>query len=89
MIHNFIYPFSQTATLETVGGKGLNLMRLTQAGMPVPSGFVVSTASYAAFVTFNHLDEKLEAAFAALEAGQPLREISAQIRTACGGSSRS
>jgi rifampicin phosphotransferase len=81
MTNNFIYPFSQTATIEMVGGKGLNLMRLTQAGMPVPPGFVVSTAAYAAFVTFNHLEEQLAVAFAALEEGQSVGEISARIRT--------
>jgi rifampicin phosphotransferase len=82
MTHNFIYSFSQTATLEMAGGKGLNLMRLTQAGMPVPPGFVVSTAAYAAFVAYNSLDDQLVAAFAELEEGQPLEEISTQIRAA-------
>jgi rifampicin phosphotransferase len=82
MVTSFIHPFTQTATLETVGGKGLNLMRLTQAGMPVPPGFVVSTAAYAAFVAFNHIDEQLADAFSALAAGQPLGEISARIRAA-------
>jgi pyruvate,water dikinase len=79
---DFIVNFDQTATLETVGGKGLNLMRLTQAGMPVPPGFVVSTVAYAAFVAFNHLESTLSAGFTALEQGQPLAEISAQIRAA-------
>jgi rifampicin phosphotransferase len=82
MTHNLIYSLSQTSTLETVGGKGLNLMRLTQAGMPVPPGFVVSTAAYAAFVAFNHLDEELGDAFAAQETNQPLAETSARMRSA-------
>jgi pyruvate,water dikinase len=38
------------ATLETAGGKGLNLSRLRRAGFPVPPGFIVSTAAYRAFV---------------------------------------
>ena len=78
MTNNCIFPFVQTATLEMVGGKGLNLMRLTQAGMPVPPGFVISTAAYMAFMKFNHL----EAVLAVLEQSQPLAEISAQIRAA-------
>jgi phosphohistidine swiveling domain-containing protein len=82
MTYDFIYLFSQTTTLEAVGGKGLNLMRLTQAGMPVPPGFVVSTEAYAKFVTFNHLDNQLEIAFDALAAGRSLEEVSAQIRIA-------
>jgi phosphohistidine swiveling domain-containing protein len=38
------------ATLQTAGGKGLNLSRLRRAGFPVPPGFIVSTAAYEAFV---------------------------------------
>jgi phosphohistidine swiveling domain-containing protein len=33
--------------LARVGGKGLNLGRLTRAGLPVPPGFVVTTQAYA------------------------------------------
>jgi hypothetical protein len=29
------------ATLETVGGKGMSLAKLTRAGLPVPDGFLV------------------------------------------------
>ncbi len=54
---NWIVTFDQTASLEMVGGKGLNLIRLTQAGMPVPPGFIISTRAYADFVRFNHLEE--------------------------------
>jgi pyruvate,water dikinase len=82
MTPNFIVTFEQTTALEIVGGKGLNLIRLTGAKMPVPPGFVVSTAAYEAFVKFNRFDEQLSATFAMLEQGQPLAEISAQIRKA-------
>lgn len=39
-----IHPFTETPlpTLEQVGGKGLSLMRLTDADLPVPPGFVCS-----------------------------------------------
>lgn len=79
---NFILHFDQPAMLETAGGKGLNLMKLTRAGMPVPPGFVVATAAYEAFVKFNGLDEALASAFAALGQSQPLLEISDRIRAA-------
>ncbi|GAA4779700.1 PEP/pyruvate-binding domain-containing protein [Citricoccus nitrophenolicus] len=36
--------------LEQLGGKGASLVSMTAAGMPVPPGFVVTTASYDAFV---------------------------------------
>ena len=35
---------------ELFGGKGANLARLSSAGLPVPSGFVVTTDAYRAFV---------------------------------------
>jgi pyruvate,water dikinase len=36
--------------LATAGGKGANLGELTRAGLPVPPGFVLTTAAYRAFV---------------------------------------
>jgi phosphohistidine swiveling domain-containing protein len=39
------------ATIETVGGKGASLARLSAAGLPVPDGFYVTTAAYALFVS--------------------------------------
>lgn len=37
------------------GGKGANLGELAQAGLPVPQGFVLTTAAYDAFVDANDL----------------------------------
>ena len=37
-------------TLENLGGKGSSLVTMTEAGMPVPPGFVVTTASFDAFM---------------------------------------
>ncbi|AXJ10803.1 PEP/pyruvate-binding domain-containing protein [Arthrobacter sp. PM3] len=37
------------------GGKGVGLGGLVQAGLPVPPGFVLTTAAYAEFVAANHL----------------------------------
>src|SRR3954465_13442142 len=36
--------------LAVAGGKGANLGELTRAGLPVPPGFVLTTAAYRAFV---------------------------------------
>jgi len=33
-------------SLDLVGGKAVNLARMIQAGLPVPGGFVVTTAAY-------------------------------------------
>lgn len=43
--------FDSPETLDSsiVGGKGANLARLTQAGLPVPSGFVLSAKAYDVF----------------------------------------
>ena len=34
---------SESATLALAGGKGANLARLAQAGLPVPGGFTITT----------------------------------------------
>jgi phosphohistidine swiveling domain-containing protein len=47
------------ATLPTVGGKGMNLGRLTRAGLPVPPGFFVTTAAYQAYVEAHHLQDRI------------------------------
>ena len=38
------------ANLETVGGKGMSLAKLANAGIPVPDGFHITTAAYRQFV---------------------------------------
>ena len=45
--------------LETVGGKGRSLAKLSNAGFNVPGGFQVTTAAYRSFVADNHLQEKI------------------------------
>ncbi len=45
---------------ELLGGKGAHLARLSSAGFPVPSGFVVITDAYRAFVESHELDDWLE-----------------------------
>jgi pyruvate,water dikinase len=46
------------ATLALAGGKGASLARLSQAGLPVPDGFHVTTAAYLDFVAENRLQER-------------------------------
>ena len=43
------------ASLSRVGGKALSLARLAVAGLPVPSGFLLSTTAYTDFVEANEL----------------------------------
>jgi len=49
------------------GGKGANLGELTGAGLPVPPGFVVGAAAYAAFCDEHGLRERLAAELAAVD----------------------
>ena len=69
------------ATIETVGGKGASLARLSRAGLPVPDGFQITTAAYRRFVTGNKLQEQILAAVSAVAADQPatLEEASGRI----------
>ncbi|SEW02233.1 phosphoenolpyruvate synthase [Natrinema salifodinae] len=45
--------------LEKVGGKGASLGELTGAGLPVPSGFVVTAGTYRSFIEAAEIDEEL------------------------------
>lgn len=46
-------------SLAVAGGKGANLGELHQMGMPVPAGFVITTAAYQGFVEANHLHARI------------------------------
>jgi len=45
--------------LEIVGGKGRSLSKMTVAGFPVPSGFLLTTAAYRRFVVENELQAQI------------------------------
>src|SRR6266568_4172302 len=45
--------------LPVAGGKGANLGELVRARLPVPDGFVVTTAAYDRFVAENRLGETI------------------------------
>ena len=47
------------ATLETVGGKGRSLAKMTTAGFPVPGGFLLATAAYKRFVEETGLQAEI------------------------------
>lgn len=57
----------ENANLETVGGKGMSLARMSRAGLPVPGGFHISTEAYREFVALNQLQEKIQAALQGLK----------------------
>ncbi|HYG59510.1 MAG TPA: PEP/pyruvate-binding domain-containing protein, partial [Symbiobacteriaceae bacterium] len=43
------------ASLELAGGKGASLAKLVAAGLPVPPGFVLTTAAYRSYVAANNM----------------------------------
>ena len=59
------------ATIETVGGKGASLARLSVAGLPVPDGFCVTTAAYRRFVEEHGLQDEILAIVSDGDPGQP------------------
>lgn len=44
-----------------VGGKGANLGELTQAGLPVPPGFIITADAYFAYIKNTGLEQKISA----------------------------
>ncbi len=55
------------ATLPIAGGKGASLARMAAAGLPVPSGFHVTTVAYAAFVARAGLQQTIGGALAGVD----------------------
>ncbi|QDP97040.1 phosphoenolpyruvate synthase [Microlunatus elymi] len=56
-----IRPFDSIAAtdLRLAGGKGANLGELTRAGLPVPPGFVITTAAYDDFLARTEMRNKI------------------------------
>lgn len=75
----FVLPLdSADVTLAVAGGKGVNLSRLVRAGFPVPSGFLITTSAYHAFVQANDL--RTQILDAASDRGETAERKSAAIR---------
>jgi phosphohistidine swiveling domain-containing protein len=81
---NYIQQLSDTAVPErsVIGGKGAGLARLAAAGVPVPPGFVVTTAAYADFVELNDLTAAIESLMEGVDYDNPdqLNEVTGKIR---------
>ena len=59
------------ANIESVGGKGANLVRLVNAGYPVPEGFLIPTMVYRNFIQHNGLETWLQRALKGLDPTSP------------------
>ena len=80
----YIYNFAdvQAADVAVAGGKGVGLGNLVRAGLPVPPGFVLTTAAYEAFVDANGIQARIEelATLPPEAAPQDYEDASAAIR---------
>lgn len=67
---------------ESVGGKGANLGLLARSGFPVPPGFTVTTAAYAAFLQTGGLGDEMAGRIGALdyESADALERVTAEVR---------
>jgi rifampicin phosphotransferase len=74
---------SARASLEVAGGKGASLARLAAAGLPVPSGFHVTTLAYRRFVQANGLRASIldTASNAALDSPASLQAAALTIQS--------
>ena len=68
--------------LALLGGKGANLVRLTQAGFRVPPGFCITTEAYQAAVAAGGLRQRIVAMAEAADYNKPdaLETTTASIR---------
>jgi pyruvate,water dikinase len=68
--------------LENLGGKGASLVTMTSAGMPVPPGFVVTTAQFDAFMDEAGITEETHRLLADLDPEDMAQvdKVSATIR---------
>ena len=82
MTTNYVLSLAdKRVTIETTGGKGASLARLSAAGLPVPDGFHTTTEAYRRFVAENDLQPGILAALEPIDPAQPatLEAASARI----------
>jgi phosphohistidine swiveling domain-containing protein len=83
MTQTWILPLdSPGLSIGVAGGKGVNLARLAAQGLPVPPGFLVTTAGYRDYVIHNQLASVIQQTVSGLQASDAaaLEEASKQIR---------
>ncbi|MGF9663909.1 PEP/pyruvate-binding domain-containing protein [Arthrobacter crystallopoietes] len=69
-------------TLEALGGKGSSLVTMTSAGMPVPPGFVVTTAAFDEFMSDAGITQEIHDLLEGLDPEDvaEMEKVSAGIR---------
>jgi len=65
-----------------VGGKGANLGEMTNAGIPVPPGFIVTAAAYFDFIEKAGLHDRIKTLLDPLDVhdSRQLQEVAARVQ---------
>ncbi len=73
--------------LAEVGGKAVNLCKLTRAKLPVPPGFIITTRAYLGFIGQNGLGAQIAELAASIDGGGAavIETVSAEIRALLAG----
>ncbi len=68
--------------IPVVGGKGANLGEMTNAGIPVPSGFIVTAAAYFDFIEKSGITDKIRTLLEPLNVhnSKQLQEIAVKVQ---------
>ncbi len=68
--------------IPLVGGKGANLGEMTRAGIPVPQGFIVTSAAYFKFLDHNNLRKQIKSLLSGINVENPqeLEECSKKVQ---------
>src|SRR5690606_1781422 len=68
--------------VDIAGGKGANLGELTQAGIPVPPGFVITSATYQKFIDETGITQEIMDSLNALDVNnnKELQESAREIK---------
>ena len=81
MIHLFCEP--QPVTLSQVGGKALSLIRMTQAGLPVPQGCVCTVDFFSDWIAQLRTSQEWLALEMAVASGDNLAGATEALKKRC------
>lgn len=80
----YVLPFDDVSSnvSQLVGGKAINLSRMTQAGLPVPTGFTVTTEAYGEFLRHSGIGDEISRLANSIEYKNPdqMTRITDEIR---------
>lgn len=85
LTHKYILEFDQVDrdNIAQVGGKGANLGEMTQAGFPVPQGFILPASAYRLFIEENDFQRRIKELLKSANLDRPkeLQGVSEKIRS--------